>query len=69
MAMATQAELRERLADIDNTLSTGVSSQTTDGVQTVINHDTLRRERAAILVALGLKRRKSRVFNLNMGGR
>ncbi len=67
--MATHAELRERLAEIDNTLSTGVSSQTTDGVTTVLNHDTLRRERAAILVTLGMRRRKSRVFNLNMGGR
>jgi hypothetical protein len=67
--MPTPTEIRERIAAIDATLETGVASNTVDGETTSFDHDTLRRERAKLEQKLGVKRRRHRVFNFNMGGR
>jgi hypothetical protein len=66
--MATQQELRDRIADIDTILQKGVSSNAVDGESTSFNHDTLRQERQRLEERLGSKTKRHRVFNFNMGG-
>jgi len=67
--MPTPSEIRERIAAIDAILEAGVTSNTVDGETTVFDHETLRRERLKLQQQLGTKRKRHRVFNLNMGGR
>lgn len=67
--MPTRTELRQRLADIDAILQSGVSQTTVDGVSTTFDLTSLRRERQEIQAKLGERRTRNRVFNLNMGGR
>lgn len=43
--MATQAEIRQRIEDIEEILRSGVESVTTDGTSTRVNLDQLRTER------------------------
>ena len=67
--MATATELRTRLEAIDAILQAGVTSNSVDGESTSFNHDTLRIERMEIRRQLGMEKKRSRVFNLNMNGR
>ncbi len=67
--MATAIELRTRLDAIDAILQAGVTSNSVDGETTSFNHDTLRRERIELRRTLGMQKKRSRVFNLNMNGR
>lgn len=43
--MATQAQIRQRIEDIEEILRSGVESVTTDGTSTRVNLDELRKER------------------------
>ena len=67
--MASVSEIRTRLAAIDAILNAGVTQTSVDGVSNSFNHDTLRRERATLQQQIGTKKKRNRVFNLNMGGR
>ncbi len=69
LGMATTTELTTRLEAINVILQTGVQSNSVDGESTSFNHDTLRRERTEIRQQLGMEKKRSRVFNLNMNGR
>lgn len=66
--MATEQEMRDRIAEIDTILQSGVSSNSVDGESTSFNHETLRQERQALQVQVGDKKKRHRVFNFNMGG-
>lgn len=67
--MPTPQDIRDRIADIDAILQSGVTSTTVDGETTAFDHASLRRERQTLQEQLGTKRKRRRVFNLNMGGR
>jgi hypothetical protein len=66
--MATEQEMRDRIAEIDTILQSGVNSNAVDGESTSFNHETLRQERQALKVQVGDKKKRHRVFNFNMGG-
>ncbi len=66
--MASQSEIRDRIAEIDTILQSGVSSNSVEGESTSFNHDTLRHERQQLLERLGTKTKRHKVFNFNMGG-
>ncbi len=66
--MATPNEIRERIAEIDTILQSGVTSNTVDGESNSFDHDTLREERSRLEQKLGTKTKRHRVFSFNMGG-
>jgi hypothetical protein len=66
--MASNAEIRTRIEEIDTILQSGVSSNSVEGESTSFNHDTLRLERQRLEERLGQKTKRHRVFNFNMGG-
>lgn len=66
--MASQQDIRDRIAEIDTVLQSGVSSNSVEGESTSFNHDTLRQERQRLEEKLGQKTKRHKVFNFNMGG-
>lgn len=67
--MPTPAEKEARIAAINAILEAGLSSNSVDGESSSFNHDTLRKERLRLQQELGIKKKRHRVFNFNMGGR
>jgi hypothetical protein len=68
--MATEKQIRERIAQIDAWLATGATSVIVDGVQTNINLGELRKERSRLerMVPEIARRRKPVAYRVNMGG-
>ena len=63
------AEDKIRLNEINELLATGIKSTTNDGQTTSFDLASLREERQAIEVRLGIRKRRPRVFGLSMGSR
>lgn len=67
--MATNQELRQRVADIDATIASGARTVTVDGVTVSIDLEALRKERQRIEKQLPETRRKRpRVYGFRFNG-
>lgn len=67
--MQTPEEKQARIAAINAILESGLTSNSVDGESSTFNHATLRDERRRLQRELGIKKKRNRVFNFNMGGR
>jgi hypothetical protein len=67
--MATQYEIKTRIAEIDAKLLAGVQSVTTDGTSTTLNLSELRKERSELEKHLqSTRRRKPASARIDLGG-
>lgn len=67
--MTTPEEKLARIQAIDAILESGLTSNSVDGESSSFDHGTLRDERRRLQQELGIKKKRHRVFNFNMGGR
>jgi hypothetical protein len=61
------AERRLRIREIEDLLSTGVTSHSSDGESVTFSHETLREELRRLKVAEGTQRPRQKVTNIFLG--
>jgi hypothetical protein len=59
----------QRAARIKDTLDTGVASTTVDGASTTLKHETLYRQLIRAEREAGIRKRRPRMINVQMGRR
>jgi hypothetical protein len=59
----------QKIANMDAVLESGVTSDSRDGASTTLDHDTLRLERLRLQRLAGIRKRRPRMINVQMGRR
>lgn len=67
--MASATEQRERLDEITDLLQSGITETSVDGETNKFDVASLRREKRELEVALGLRRKRRRMVDIQFGGR
>ena len=64
--MAMSETKRQKIERMEAVLESGVTSDSTDGASTTVNHDTIRRELARLKREVGQRKRRSRINTRDM---